>query len=53
MEDFGSGSQLGRPGQPSEIAPTYVFLASRESELYCEFPTPFCRPRVPKTVANI
>ncbi|KAI9714562.1 MAG: hypothetical protein M1812_006367 [Candelaria pacifica] len=34
MEDFGSGSQLGRPGQPSEIAPTYVFLASRESELY-------------------
>ncbi|SLM40006.1 oxidoreductase [Lasallia pustulata] len=34
MEDFGKGSQLGRAGQPSEIAPTYVFLASGESELY-------------------
>ncbi|KAI9877090.1 MAG: hypothetical protein M1830_004836 [Pleopsidium flavum] len=34
MEGFGSGSQLGRPGQPSEIAPTYVFLASAEAELY-------------------
>ena len=35
MEGFGSGSQIGRPGQPSEIAPTYVFLASAEAELYC------------------
>lgn len=34
MEDFGKKSQLGRAGQPSEIAPTYVFLASGESELY-------------------
>ncbi|KAI9682330.1 MAG: hypothetical protein M1817_000384 [Caeruleum heppii] len=34
MEGFGEKSQLGRPGQPSEIAPTYVFLASKESELY-------------------
>lgn len=34
MEGFGEGSQLGRPGQPSEIAPSYVFLASAESELY-------------------
>lgn len=36
MEGFGSGSQIGRPGQPSEIAPTYVFLASAEAELYCK-----------------
>lgn len=34
MEGFGKQSQIGRPGQPSEIAPTYVFLASREAELY-------------------
>ncbi|KAI9837002.1 MAG: hypothetical protein M1819_000651 [Sarea resinae] len=34
MEGFGQKSQLGRPGQPSEIAPSYVFLASKESELY-------------------
>lgn len=34
MEGFGEHSVLGRPGQPSEIAPTYVFLASAESELY-------------------
>jgi NAD(P)-dependent dehydrogenase (short-subunit alcohol dehydrogenase family) len=34
MEGFGEQSQLGRPGQPSEIAPSYVFLASKDSELY-------------------
>ena len=34
MEGFGSGSQLGRPGQPSEVAPSYVFLASKDAELY-------------------
>ena len=34
MEGFGQGSQLGRPGQPSEVAPSYVFLASKDSELY-------------------
>ncbi|MCJ1480509.1 hypothetical protein MMC06_000664 [Schaereria dolodes] len=34
MEGFGEKSQLGRPGQPSEVAPTYVFLASGEAELY-------------------
>ncbi|KAK6506689.1 hypothetical protein TWF481_005148 [Arthrobotrys musiformis] len=34
MEGFGEGTQLGRPGEPSEIAPSYVFLASNESELY-------------------
>ncbi|KAM4061188.1 enoyl-(Acyl carrier protein) reductase [Hirsutella rhossiliensis] len=34
MEGFGKKSQLGRPGQPSEIAPSFVFLASKDSELY-------------------
>lgn len=34
MEGFGKQSQLSRPGQPSEIAPTFVFLASAEAALY-------------------
>ncbi|KAF2669814.1 general stress protein [Microthyrium microscopicum] len=34
MEGFGKKSQIGRPGQPSELAPTYVFLASKDSSLY-------------------
>jgi len=34
MEGFGSQSGISRPGQPSEIAPTYVFLASAEAALY-------------------
>lgn len=34
MEEFGKNSQLGRPGQPSEIAPSFIFLASKDSELY-------------------
>lgn len=31
VKTFGSQVPLGRPGQPSEIAPAYVFLASRDS----------------------
>jgi len=34
MEGFGEHSQIGRPGQPSEVAPSYIFLASSEAELY-------------------
>ncbi|KAK5656591.1 hypothetical protein OQA88_4570 [Cercophora sp. LCS_1] len=34
MEEFGSKSQLGGPGQPSEIAPSFVFLAAQDLELY-------------------
>ncbi|KAJ4152772.1 hypothetical protein LMH87_009292 [Akanthomyces muscarius] len=34
MEGFGEKSQLGRPGQPSEIAPSFIFLASKDAELY-------------------
>jgi len=30
VEKFGSKSQFGRPGQPVEIAPVYVLLASQE-----------------------
>jgi len=35
MEKFGRESQLHRPGQPSEVAPSFVFLASKDSELFC------------------
>lgn len=31
VKTFGSQVPLGRPGQPSEIAPAYVFLASRDA----------------------
>jgi len=31
IEKFGSTTPLGRPGQPAEIAPIYVLLASQES----------------------
>ena len=31
LEKFGSSVPLGRPGQPVEVAPIYVFLASQEA----------------------
>jgi NAD(P)-dependent dehydrogenase (short-subunit alcohol dehydrogenase family) len=31
VEQFGKDVPLGRPGQPEEIAPAYVFLASRDA----------------------
>ena len=31
LEEFGSTAALGRPGQPAEMAPAFVFLASQES----------------------
>ncbi|MDT0309494.1 SDR family oxidoreductase [Streptomyces sp. DSM 44917] len=31
MESFGRNTPLGRPGQPAELAPVYVMLASDES----------------------
>ncbi|UZO80094.1 glucose 1-dehydrogenase [Aquimarina sp. ERC-38] len=31
IEDFGKQVPLGRPGQPSELAPAYVYLASEDS----------------------
>jgi len=30
VEEFGQDTPLGRPGQPSEVAPAYVFLASAD-----------------------
>jgi NAD(P)-dependent dehydrogenase (short-subunit alcohol dehydrogenase family) len=30
VEQFGSSTPLGRPGQPAEVAPIYVLLASDE-----------------------
>ena len=34
METFGEKSAIGRPGQPSEIAPSFVFLASKDATLF-------------------
>lgn len=31
LQEFGQNTPLGRPGQPAELAPAYVFLASQES----------------------
>lgn len=31
VADFGTNAPMGRPGQPDEIAPAYVFLASNDS----------------------
>ena len=31
LPDFGTETGLGRPGQPAELAPAFVFLASNES----------------------
>lgn len=31
LVEFGKNVPMGRPGQPAELAPTYVFLASQES----------------------
>ncbi len=31
VEKFGGDSPMGRPGQPAELAPIYVLLASQES----------------------
>ena len=31
LVSFGKNTPLGRPGQPAELAPAYVFLASQES----------------------
>ena len=31
---FGSDVPMGRPGQPSEVAPSYVFLASADSSYF-------------------
>lgn len=31
VENFGKSTTMGRPGQPSEVAPAYVFLASDDA----------------------
>jgi NAD(P)-dependent dehydrogenase (short-subunit alcohol dehydrogenase family) len=31
IEGFKSGAQMGRPGQPCEVATCYVFLASEDA----------------------
>lgn len=34
IEDFGQNTPMGRPGQPEEIAPAYVFFASNPDSSY-------------------
>lgn len=31
MDDFGEGTPMGRPGQPNEVAPAFLFLACQDS----------------------
>jgi NAD(P)-dependent dehydrogenase (short-subunit alcohol dehydrogenase family) len=31
VSEFGQDSPMGRPGQPDEVAPSYVFLACSDS----------------------
>jgi NAD(P)-dependent dehydrogenase (short-subunit alcohol dehydrogenase family) len=31
VKEFGKNTALGRPGQPNEVAPYYVFLASEDA----------------------
>ena len=31
VEDFGQSSPMGRAGQPDEVAPSYIFLASNDA----------------------
>jgi NAD(P)-dependent dehydrogenase (short-subunit alcohol dehydrogenase family) len=31
VKEFGKNTPMGRPGQPEELAPAYVFLASADS----------------------
>ena len=31
MDDFGEGTPIGRPGQPNEVAPSFLFLACEDS----------------------
>lgn len=37
MENLGAEKRLGRPGQASEVATSFVFLASSDSSFYCMF----------------
>ena len=34
VAEFGSGNPMGRPAQPEELAPAYVFLASNADSSY-------------------
>jgi NAD(P)-dependent dehydrogenase (short-subunit alcohol dehydrogenase family) len=31
VSEFGADTPLGRPGQPSEVAPAFVYLASNDA----------------------
>jgi NAD(P)-dependent dehydrogenase (short-subunit alcohol dehydrogenase family) len=31
MKDFGKNTPMGRPGQPNEVAPSFLFLACEDA----------------------
>jgi NAD(P)-dependent dehydrogenase (short-subunit alcohol dehydrogenase family) len=31
MKDFGKSTPMGRPGQPNEVAPSFLFLACEDA----------------------
>lgn len=37
MQNLGAKKSLGRPGQASEVATSFVFLASNEAAFHCMF----------------
>jgi NAD(P)-dependent dehydrogenase (short-subunit alcohol dehydrogenase family) len=34
VESFGKNTAFGRPGEPEEVAPSYVFLASKDGSYF-------------------
>lgn len=40
MKNLGAGKGLGRPGQASEVATSFVFLATPDSSFYCKLSGP-------------
>ncbi|CAP94754.1 Pc18g05300 [Penicillium rubens Wisconsin 54-1255] len=52
MEGWGQKASLGRPGEPSEVATSFVFLASACASLYCESSIYTFKSRPSSIVAN-